>query len=94
LSGRGGIIAVACHGRGGGLPERGENGVSMGLVQCALLLHGRRNMGNSLKASLSGGEVRVAVLGDGLVVSCFGAGASAGGHKTHIFTTNYISFKI
>jgi hypothetical protein len=85
---------VACQGRGGGLPERGENGVSMGLFQCALLLHGRRNMGNSPKVSLSGGEVRVGVLDDGLAVLCFGAGASVGGHKTHIFTANYISFKI
>jgi hypothetical protein len=73
---KGGTTTTVCHGHGGGSPKRGENSILVGLFQCALLLHGRREMGNSLRGSPSGGEVWATVLDSGVVASCFGMGMS------------------
>jgi hypothetical protein len=68
--------AATPHGRGGGSLERGENGIPVGLIQCALLLHGQCEMGNSPRWSLSNGEVPAAMLNGGVAALCFDEGVS------------------
>jgi hypothetical protein len=62
----GSATTAVWRGRGSGSLERRENGILVGLFQCALLVHGQCKIGTSSRESPCGGEVRAIVLDGGV----------------------------